>query len=70
MLDMLFDRGREIDAWLEANPCRRYVILDDLPPEAFPGHEHWLVQTDMEEGLQEEHCRKALRILEQVKPPE
>jgi len=70
MLDMLFDRGREIDAWRAAHPCDRYVILDDLPPDAFPGHEHRLVQTDMEAGLQEKHCRKALRILEQTKAPE
>lgn len=64
MLDMLFGRGREIDAWLKANPCRKYVILDDLPPEAFPGHEHRLVQTDMEQGLQYEHCLRAQQVLE------
>mgnify|MGYP006896943385 CR=1 FL=1 len=63
MLDMLFNRGREIDAWLEANPCQDYVILDDLPPEAFPGHEHRLVQTDMEAGLQDEHCLQAWKLL-------
>jgi hypothetical protein len=63
MLDMLFGRGREIDAWLEANPRERYVILDDLPTEAFPGHEDRLVQTDMEEGLQNEHCLHAWRLL-------
>jgi hypothetical protein len=63
MLDMLFDRGREIDAWLQGHPCQRYVILDDLPPAAFPGHEHRLVQTDMEAGLEDEHCVYAEKLL-------
>ncbi len=63
MLDMLFERGREIDAWLENHPCERYVILDDLPPEAFPGHEHRLVQTDMETGLEYEQCLQAWKLL-------
>ena len=63
MLDMLFGRGREIDAWLETNPCEHYIILDDLPPEAFEGREHRLVQTDMEAGFQEEHCMRAGELL-------
>ena len=63
LLHSLFERGREIEAWLREHPCEGYVILDDLPPEAFPGHEDRLVQTDIGEGLQDEHCDKARRIL-------
>lgn len=66
IFNTLFERGREISAWLAEHPCDNYVILDDLPPQAFPGHKQRLVQTDMTYGLEERHCRQARLLLDQA----
>lgn len=41
----------------------RAAVYLHIPPEAFPGHEHRLVQTDVATGLQDENCLHAPRLL-------
>jgi len=54
------ERGHEIQAWLDENPCDSYVILDDDDPgEAW--HERW-IRTVFERGLTEHEARKALQL--------
>lgn len=59
------DRSVEIGAWLDAHPCERYVIFDDLAcfeerPEIPDGH---LVLIEESEGIRYPHFWKALDIL-------
>lgn len=58
------DSGRryEIQEWLDMNPgVESYVILDDEIIEGFSGH---TVRTFFDYGLQDEHVRQALTILD------
>lgn len=53
-------RGKEISAWLEANPVESYVVLDDDIEQCHP---HGLRCVKTETILTEAHCAEALRIL-------
>ena len=56
-------RGREIQAWIDAQPepPTRYVILDD--EHDMPEHPGKLIKTHPEDGLCERHVRRALGLL-------
>jgi len=62
-IDRPATRGEEIAAYLKANPCDKYVILDDdrdMLPEQW---EHFVPVND-EFGLTDENVQKAVTILE------
>lgn len=55
-------RGHEIDYWLSQHPeVDRFVILDDSSD--MDKHENRLVQTDLFEGLLDEHVDLAIRVM-------
>lgn len=57
-------RGDEIDAWLQAHPdVTSYVILDDN--DDMGKHEHRLVQTTWNRGLEDHHARRAIEMFQQ-----
>jgi hypothetical protein len=59
--DRLF-RGHEIDFWLKRHPeVDRFVILDDCSDMVM--HKNRLVQTDVEEGLLDDHVDLAIRMM-------
>ena len=60
------DRSAEIGAWLDAHPCERYAIFDDLArfedrPEVVEGH---LVLIQDSDGIRFQHARQALAMLQ------
>ncbi len=60
------DRSAEIGAWIDAHPCERYVIFDDLArfedrPEVVEGH---LVLIEQSDGIRYQHARQALAMLQ------
>lgn len=56
-------RGREIQAWIDAQPepPTRYVILDD--EHDMPEHPGKLIKTKPRDGLCKRHLRRALGLL-------
>ncbi len=53
-------RELEILAWLEKNPTKEYIVIDDeLMYKLKPRH----VQTKMQHGLQDEHVDQAITLL-------
>lgn len=63
-------RGAEIRKWVEdwnGEPIESYVILDDMEPEEFPEHPGRLVGTTLAYGLEPEHVRRAINILNKDK---
>lgn len=60
--DPFIARGREIQAWIEARgePLESYVIIDDAYLEEAA---QFLVKTETEAGLLDEHVALALEIL-------
>ena len=57
------NRGNEIKNWLENHPdIQNYLIIDDEANILEEQKEHF-VQTDINEGLTEEHYHKARSIL-------
>ena len=59
-------RENEISLWLEKNKNKEiesYVILDDFDEREFRAHINRLIQTDMSEGLTENHVQEAISIL-------
>lgn len=57
-------RGEQIRAWLEENPCKSFVILDDETDEYDEMLKLRLVHTDMETGLDEHAVSRAADLLE------
>lgn len=56
------ERGHEIQAWLDAHPEReRFAIVDDSDDMAHL--KAWLVRTDHEHGLLDEHCERLVAML-------
>jgi len=59
-----FLRGDEIEAWISANECGKYVILDDMG--SFQFHTHQipnLVNCDERFGFTKKELKKAIEIL-------
>lgn len=55
------DRGHEINAWLDSNGPRPFVVIDD---DYWPGMEGMpLVRTSFDNGLLDEHIDRALELL-------
>lgn len=60
-------RGQEISRWLEINtpklgPFESYVVLDDSSDAKY-GHESNFVQTTWNDGLQDKHVERLIKIL-------
>jgi hypothetical protein len=64
-VDPFITRGREIQAWIDAQaePLESYVILDDAYLEEAA---QFLVKTETETGLLDEHVALALDILGEI----
>jgi hypothetical protein len=64
-MDPFITRGREIQAWIDAQsePLESYVILDDAYLEEAA---QFLVKTETEAGLLDEHVALALEILGEI----
>ena len=62
-IDRPATRGEEIAAYLKANPCDNYVILDD-DREMLPDQWEHFVPINDEFGLTDENVQKAIAILE------
>lgn len=58
-------RGQEIDAYLQRDPCDRYVILDDYAKEKFlPDQHDKLIQTEKSVGVTDENIAAAKKCLD------
>lgn len=48
------DRGKEIQAWLDANPTESFVVIDDDAMDILPEQMPYFVQCNPEHGLMQE----------------
>ena len=62
-IDRPATRGEEIDAYLKAHPCDKYVILDDCPEMLRYQWPHQVLVND-EFGLTDADVEKAIKILD------
>lgn len=59
-----YRRGDEVRHWLVANPCRRYVIIDDMGPAHFRAEQlPYLIQRDEKWGFTTTELALALAAL-------
>lgn len=57
-------KGAEVQAWIDANGCESYVILDDEPGGYLPYQRSFrLVTTDCKTGLNDWKCNEAIWTL-------
>ena len=61
-------RGVEIALWLQAaeEEIEAFAILDDMESGQFGQYESFLIQTDIEKGLDRYHVESAIQMLNEI----
>ena len=67
-LDKSRHRGTEIQAWLDKweDEVDAYVVIDDSMYDIWEMHEDHLIETSFGYGIQDEHVKQAIELLNKV----